>query len=131
MVSGGFDPLHIGHVNLLEAASEHGRVIVALNSDDWLVRKKGFALMPWVHRARILTVISVIHQVVPVDDADGTVCDAVRRWTPDYFCNGGNRMREDESPEARLCDSLGITRLYNVGGAKIESSSALIHRVQQ
>ena len=54
MVSGGFDPLHVGHLDLLDAAYTRGRVIVALNSDDWLIRKKGFCLMPWDDRARIL-----------------------------------------------------------------------------
>lgn len=128
MVSGGFDPLHVGHINLLEAASKHGSLLVALNSDEWLLRKKGFAFMPWLYRRAILEALRVVDRVVNVDDEDGTVRDAIGFYRPDYFCNGGDRPRNDSSPEARLCDELSILCLYDVGGPKIESSTALVER---
>ena len=54
MVSGGFDPIHIGHVRMILDASEHGDVIVVANSDDWLMRKKGYIFMPWEERAEVI-----------------------------------------------------------------------------
>jgi D-beta-D-heptose 7-phosphate kinase/D-beta-D-heptose 1-phosphate adenosyltransferase len=135
MVSGGFDPLHVGHVNLLAAARQHGLVIVALNSDDWVRRKKGYVFITWRDRAMILGALADVHQVISVDDLDGTVCQAIRKHLPHFFCNGGDRQREDRSVasilEARLCDSLQIERLYKVGGGKVASSSALVMAMQR
>lgn len=130
LVSGGFDPVHEGHLDLLEAAFERGRVYVALNSDAWLIRKKGYAFQKWDVRARIIHLIEFVHQVHPVDDADGTVCDAIRRIGPAYFANGGDRT-EAEPREAALCHSLGIKQLFNVGGGKVQSSSQLVERIRK
>lgn len=129
MVSGGFDPLHVGHINLLYGARHYGLVLVALNSDEWLLRKKGYVFMLWQHRAAILNTLAVVDRVVSVDDLDGTVCEAIKKHRPHFFCNGGDRKRENTSPEARLCNELRVERFYNIGGPKVESSSALIERV--
>jgi cytidyltransferase-like protein len=78
MVSGGFDPVHIGHIRMIIEASKHGDVIVVANSDDWLYRKKGFVFMEFDQRAEILAAIKGVIKVSGVDDYDGTVCEAIR-----------------------------------------------------
>ena len=69
MVSGGFDPIHIGHVRMILEASKHGDVIVVANSDDWLMRKKGYIFMPWEERAEIIRAIKGVSRVERVDDS--------------------------------------------------------------
>ena len=112
---------------MLQAAHEYGRVYVALNSDKWLIRKKGFAFMPWEERAAILRELRSVFEVIHVRDNDGTVCDALNRIRPSYFANGGDRMQPD-SREHAFCQRAGITELFGIGGEKIQSSSALVLR---
>ena len=125
MVSGGFDPIHVGHVRMILEASKHGDVIVVANSDEWLQRKKGYVFMPFSERAEIISSIRGVAQVVPVDDSDNTVCEAIRRLRPDAFANGGDR-KGDNTPEVSLCRELKIETLWNIGGGKIQSSSDLV-----
>jgi len=124
-VSGGMDPIHVGHVRMILEASKFGDVVVILNSDQWLLRKKGFSFMPWEERAEILRAIRGVVDVVRVNDEDGTVCEALRRIKPDYFANGGDRKNEN-TPEVSLCLELDIKMLWCVGGGKIQSSSDLV-----
>ena len=127
MVSGGFDPIHVGHVQMIiESAREYGEVIVAVNSDDWLLRKKGYVFMPWEERAEIAAAIQGVTRVVPFDDSDGTACDALYTYVPTYFANGGDRTTEN-TPEQKVCKELGIQMLWNVGGKKVQSSSELVN----
>lgn len=130
MVSGGFDPLHVGHLNMIEEAARIGRVIVALNSDEWLRRKKGYVFMPHADRTRILSAIEGVTMVTPVDDSDGTVCEAIRRIRPTLFLNGGDRTQADPKEDA-LCRSLGVAQLFNVGGGKVRSSSQIVNAVMR
>ena len=130
MVSGGFDPVHIGHIRMILEASKHGDVIVVANSDDWLYRKKGFVFMEFNQRAEILASIKGVIKVSGVDDHDGTVCEAIRRHKPDYFANGGDRKKHN-TPEQAVCNELGVEMLWGVGGdSKANSSSELIERVK-
>ncbi len=125
MVSGGFDPVHIGHIRMIRAAAEFGPVVVVANSDDWLMRKKGYVFMPWAERAEILESIKGVSYVVPVDDADDTVCAAIEEEYPHAFANGGDR-KDNNVPEVALCEEMGIELIWNVGGGKIQSSSDLV-----
>lgn len=127
MVSGGFDPLHVGHLRLLKQAATYGRVVVALNSDEWLFRKKGFFMMPWVEREEILLALPPVSVVVEVDDEDGTVAKALERVRPHFFANGGDREHPNEHEHA-LCELHGIKELWDIGGGKVQSSSALARR---
>jgi len=129
LVSGGFDPVHIGHIRMILDASRHGDVIVVANSDDWLFRKKGFVFMEFDQRAEILASIKGVIKVSGVDDSDGTVCEAIIRLKPDYFANGGDRKKHN-TPEQAVCDELGVEMLWGVGGEdKANSSSDLVERV--
>jgi D-beta-D-heptose 7-phosphate kinase/D-beta-D-heptose 1-phosphate adenosyltransferase len=129
-VSGGFDCVHFGHVRMIQEAAQFGEVIVILNSDDWLMRKKGFVFMPWEQRAEILEAIKSVKKVVRVDDTDGSVCEALRREKPTYFANGGDRT-DKNTPEMDVCSELGITMLWGVGGGKIQSSSDLVAKIRK
>jgi len=124
-VSGGFDPVHIGHLRMIQEASQYGHVIVIVNSDEWLMRKKGYIFMPFKERCEILEGFAATGKTTFVDDADNTVCEALRRIKPDYFANGGDR-KDDNTPEMNVCEELGIKMLWNVGGGKIQSSSTLV-----
>ena len=126
MVSGGFDPVHAGHIRMIRDAANFGDVIVIANSDDWLYRKKGFVFMTFDQRAEILNAIKGVILVDSVDDTDGTVCGAIRRHHPTFFANGGDR-RKTNTPEVDVCKELEIKLLWGVGGdKKLASSSDLV-----
>lgn len=129
-VSGGFDPIHNGHLDMIEAAAKYGRVIVILNSDEWLIRKKKYYFQDYVHRQKIIAAMRYVYTVVSVDDSDGTVCEALQRIRPDYFANGGDRNPENTA-ELKLCTDLGIKPLFNIGGGKVASSSELVKRSKE
>jgi cytidyltransferase-like protein len=124
MISGGFDPVHIGHCDLINSAAKYGRLVVALNSDEWLIRKKGYNFMSWDDRKTILLQMENVSYVTTVDDADDTVCEALRRIRPDYFVNGGDRQ-EGLKPESSVCTSMGIKEIF-CGGGKVRSSSEIV-----
>ena len=124
-VSGGFDPVHIGHLRMIQEASQYGEVIVIVNSDEWLMRKKGYIFMPFKERCEILQGFTGVTETVSVDDSDNTVCEALRRLKPTFFANGGDR-KTDNTPEMEVCKEVGTQLLWNIGGGKIQSSSSLV-----
>ena len=130
-VSGGFDPVHIGHIRMIRDAARYGDVMVIINSDDWLQRKKGYVFMTYKERAEIMGNIKGVVMVTSVDDSDGTVCQALRRHRPDAFANGGDRKTEN-TPEMNLCEELGIQMMWAVGGNnKPQSSSWLVDNLRE
>ena len=130
MVSGGFDPVHAGHIRMIRDASQYGDVIVIANSDDWLFRKKGFVFMEYARRIEILNAIKGVILVDSVDDADGTVCAAIHRHKPTFFANGGDRGRTN-TPEQAVCEEIGVELLWSIGGdEKIQSSSDLAKKAR-
>jgi D-beta-D-heptose 7-phosphate kinase/D-beta-D-heptose 1-phosphate adenosyltransferase len=130
MVSGGFDPVHVGHIRMIREAAKFGDVIVIANSDEWLYRKKGFNFMDFKSRYEILDSIKGVIIVDSVNDSDDTVCTAIQRHKPTYFANGGDRGKNN-TPEAALCEKLGVELLWGIGGdEKVESSSNLIDRTR-
>ena len=126
IVSGGLDPIHVGHIKMIQAAAKLGKVTVVLNSDNWLRRKKGYVFMPFEERSYVLQQIKGVSEVSAVDDSDGTVCEALERLKPDMFGNGGDRTSEN-TPEGSVCSKLNIEMIWNLGGKKIQSSSGLIN----
>ena len=121
-ISGGFDPIHPGHIAMIEGARKFGEVHIIVNSDEWLIRKKGFFFQPWSDRKKILEAYTPY--VHAVDDSDGTVCEALRRVKPDYFGNGGDRGKTN-TPELTVCEELEIEPVFELGGGKYSSSSAI------
>ena len=129
LVSGGFDPPHVGHIRMFKEAAEWGDLIVAINSDDWLIRKKGYVFMPWEERAELIESLKFVSSVVPFEDADNTACDAILMVEPDAFANGGDRKLRN-TPETDLCEELGIQMLWGIGGKnKPQSSSWLVNSI--
>lgn len=131
-VSGGFDPIHIGHVRMIKEAAKLGDgVIVIANSDAWLERKKGYAFMPYVERQEILYAIKGVVDVVEAIDDDGTVCESLKKIKPAVFANGGDR-KSGNVPEYDVCAELGIEMRFGVGGNdKPQSSSWLVAKAAE
>ena len=130
VVSGGFDCLHFGHIEHFEAARKLGdKLIVILNSDDFLKRKKGFVFMPFEERKRIIESFRMVDWVVPCIDDDQTVSQTLRLLrllgAVDIYANGGDRTGKNV-PEADVCKELGIKMVSGVGGRKAQSSSELV-----
>lgn len=123
-VSGGFDPIHIGHIRLFKKAATFGPLYVILNSDDFLMQKKGYVFMPFAERKEIIEALGCVHAVVECIDTDNTVCETLRQLEPDAFLNGGDRV-PGNIPERAVCDELGIAMIFGIGGDKIKSSSKI------
>lgn len=127
-VSGGFDPLHIGHVRMFKAARKLGdKLAVIINNDNWLRTKKGYVFMPQKERAEIIRSLPFVDRVMLTEhkrnDADMSVSRELRRLRPAIFANGGDRTKKNV-PEYALCQELGIKLVFNVGqGGKVQSSS--------
>ncbi len=136
-VSGGFDPLHIGHVRMFKKAKALGeRLVVIVNNDHWLRKKKGFAFMPQKERVELIRSLPFVDKVVLTDHAKGSedmsVTRALRKIKPHIFANGGDRKKMSDIPEASVCKDLGIKMLFNIGeGGKIQSSSWMIQNASR
>jgi len=134
LVTGGFDPLHSGHIAYFNSARELGdKLVVGLNSDSWLERKKGRAFMPWEERATIISAMHVVDRVISFNDDDNSAKDAIRKAReifPNHdivFANGGDRTK-DNIPEMDLLKKyLNLQFIFGVGGVnKVYSSSWIL-----
>jgi D-beta-D-heptose 7-phosphate kinase/D-beta-D-heptose 1-phosphate adenosyltransferase len=130
-VSGGFDPIHVGHVRLFRRAKALGdRLIVILNNDNWLKKKKGYVFMPEHERKELIEAIDAVDMVVVTkhgpDPEDMSVCAELAELKPHVFANGGDRTH-DNIPEVPLCNSINCEMIFNIGdGGKVQSSSWLL-----
>lgn len=135
-VSGGFDPLHIGHIRLFHDAKKLGdRLIVILNNNNWLRAKKGYVFMPERERKEILEAFSWVDEVIltkhPKNPKDMSVCQELLRIRPHIFANGGDRILKN-IPEVKTCQAINCQMVFNIGrGGKIQSSSWLIKRLKK
>lgn len=121
-LSGAFDVLHPGHIRMIKGAEYFGKVVIFLNSDEWVIRNKGFLLMPWSDRREMLLSVTGVHSVERVNDEDDTVCEALMRLKPNIFGNGGNRTHYN-TPERRLCNEMGIACVWGIGGGERDKYS--------
>lgn len=122
-VSGGLDPIGAHHCSMILEAGTYGDVVVILNSDKWLIRKKGYFFQSFEERKAIVLSIKGVVDVIQADDDDGTVCKSLELLNPDVFCNGGDR-RKTNVPEIQVCDRLGIEMKWGVGGDFKSGSSS-------
>ena len=131
LVSGGFDPIHSGHIKLINDASKYGDVIVLLNSDEWLRNKKGKEFLSFDERKIIMKNIKGVIDVIEFDDSDKTCIDGIKKAKSLYknniikFANGGDRNNET-TPEKEFCDKNDIETLFGIGGNDKSNSSSWI-----
>jgi cytidyltransferase-like protein len=130
LVTGGFDPLHSGHIEYIKSARELGRVVVGVNSDAWLTRKKGQPFMPFEERINIINNLKDVMVAIGFNDFDGSAKDAIKKVREMFpnntivFANGGDRTKEN-IPEMDT-DDTNIEFLFGVGGSNKMNSSSWI-----
>lgn len=130
--TGGFDPIHSGHIELIKEARKLGRVILGLNSDDWLIRKKGKPFMPFEERKAVLDQFKDILSVIGFDDSDNSACDAIHKAKEMFpkhniiFVNGGDRTKSN-IPEMIKYESDPLVEFaFSIGGDNKKNSSSWI-----
>jgi len=132
-VSGGFDPLHAGHVRLFKDAKKLGdKLFIILNNDNWLMYKKGFVFMKEKERKEIIESLSSVDKVVLTSHSsnskDISICKELKKIKPDIFANGGDRTKKN-IPEVATCKKINCKMVFNIGhGGKIQSSSDLVKK---
>jgi len=131
-VSGGFDPLHIGHIRLFEEAKKLGdKLVVILNNDNWLMQKKGYVFMPEEERVEIIKALKPVDEVVltehPKNPDYRHVAFTLRRVRPNIWANGGDKGITNKD-EVEACREIGCKMVAGVGGGKIQSSSWLVKK---
>jgi cytidyltransferase-like protein len=140
--SGGFDPLHVGHLRciqdtakiakeLQEKTSKNVAVVVIVNDDNFLMRKKGYAFMSLEERMEIIDGIEGVDYVIPWSSEDQTVTGALNAISPVVFTKGGDRTSSENVPEFNACEKMNCTVMFNVGGGKIQSSSELVAKMKE
>lgn len=129
VVSGGFDPVHSGHILMFNSAKQLGDyLIVGVNSDAWLARKKGNEFMPWRERSTIVSNFKSVDEVLAFNDNDGTACDLLEQVKIKYpndeivFANGGDRTSIN-IPEMTVS---GVEFIFGIGGEHKANSSSWI-----
>jgi len=135
-VSGGWDPVHVGHVRLFQQARRLGdKLVVILNNDNWLMKKKGLVFMPEVERKEMVKALAGVDEVVLTshkpNPKDMSVCRELQKIHPDIFANGGDRIKKN-IPEVAVCNAIGCEMVFNIGlGGKIQSSSWLLDKYRR
>ena len=140
VISGYFNPIHTGHLDYINAASDMGdKLVVIVNNDKQVSIKGSTPFMEEVQRMRIVNSIKGVNKTVLSIDIDGAVTETLKliydEYSVDYFfdsmvfANGGDRTKGN-SPEEEYCNWRGIRTAYNVGGKKTQSSSELLKREQ-
>ena len=132
VLSGGFDPMHVGHLRMIQESAKMAEIVIAgVNSDEWLMRKKGYVFMPHEERVEMVQGTRGVSKAMAFDDDDNSACDLLRRvralW-PNFkgaFANGGDRT-SDNIPEIPVAEELDVHLIWGVGGGKVQSSSDLV-----
>ena len=134
LVTGGFDPLHSGHIAYFKAARELGdHLVVGVNSDEWLTRKKGRPFMPFEERAAIIKELGCVDEVIGFSDDDDSACNAIGQvlatkgssWNV-VFANGGDRINTNTPEYAVYGEHPAVEFKFKVGGSNKANSSSWI-----
>jgi cytidyltransferase-like protein len=135
IISGYFNPLHMGHVFYVKAAKELGsHLIVIINNDIQQKIKKGKVIMDEKERAYVVSALGHVDEVVISVDEDNTVCKTLEKLAKHYkgetiiFANGGDRESEKDIPETEVCKKYGIEMIFSVGGREKANSSSDINK---
>ena len=131
--SGGFDPIHPGHISCIADSRRLGdTVVVVVNGDGFLRAKKGKPFQDMATRVAIVSALKAVDYVIPFEvEGDATVREALRRIRPDVFSKGGDRVNAASIPEWDICQELGILVVTGVGAAKAWSSSNFLAEWEQ
>ena len=132
LVTGGFDPIHKGHIALFKHARAYGtKLVVGLNSDEWLIRKKGRYFMDYDERKEILLSLSCVDEVISFNDYDDSSNDAIEQLiqhSPIIFCNGGDRGKDNVPEHDKYWCNARVVFKWGIGGNdKKNSSSTLLN----
>jgi D-beta-D-heptose 7-phosphate kinase/D-beta-D-heptose 1-phosphate adenosyltransferase len=132
LVTGGFDPIHSGHIEYFKEAAQHGDlVVVGLNSDEWLTRKKGQPFMSFAERKAVIETLWMVDEVIAFDDTDNTACKAIEYLLEDpnisiIFANGGDRTNTSTPEYERFKDNPRVEFAWGVGGRDKKNSSSWV-----
>ena len=133
LVTGGFDPIHSGHLRYFERAKDYSDyLVVGLNGDPWLTRKKGQYFQSWTERADILRHLDMVDAVISWDDTDDSAKGAIKKCLEIsdqvIFCNGGDRGKSNTPEVMGYGENHRVHFKYGVGGTdKVNSSSWILH----
>ena len=131
LITGGFDPLHSGHIDYINAASNTSdSLIVGINSNEWLQRKKGHYFLPWSERAAVISNLKNVNHVIDFDDSDNSAIDAINKCLEDadkvIFANGGDRGKDNTPELDTFKENDRVDFHYSVGGANKKNSSSWV-----
>ena len=133
LVTGGFDPIHSGHIRYFERAKDLSNyLVVGLNGDPWLTRKKGQYFQSWTERADIIRHLNMVDAVISWDDSDNSACGAIAKCLEIsekvIFCNGGDRIKSNTPEIQGYGDDPRVEFKFSIGGEdKMNSSSWILH----
>jgi len=132
LVTGGFDPIHSGHVSYFERAKDlSGYLVVGINTEEWLTKKKGQYFQSWVERAEIIRHLDMVDAVITVpDDDEGSACGALAKCLEIsekvIFCNGGDRVQSNIPEMEGFIDNPRVEFKFGIGGEDKANSSSWI-----
>lgn len=136
--SGAFDPLHYGHIRYIQSSAllkgPSGLLLVIVNSDEFLIRKKGYVFMPLQERIELIASLRGVDIVVPCIDDSDVVSDTLKTINPNIFAKGGERYTTAASnvPEYDMCQQINCAVVFGIGGTEqLQSSSQLVQKMQK
>ena len=133
LVTGGFDPIHSGHISYFKRAKDLSNyLVVGINTEEWLTRKKGQYFQSWKERAEIIRHLDMVDAVISYNDDDNSSCEGISKCLDIaqtvVFCNGGDRGHSNTPETMGFANNENVLFEYGVGGTdKINSSSWILH----
>ena len=133
LVTGGFDPIHSGHISYFERAKDLSNyLVVGINTNEWLTRKKGQYFLPWIERAEIIRHLDMVDAVISWNDEDDSACGAIAKCLEIsenvIFCNGGDRIKTNTPEITGYGDDPRVEFKFAIGGEdKMNSSSWILN----